>query len=214
MTRRRPQVYISSVIIGLLSDTHLPNLIRTLDELGPEPVEFLSKVDLILHSGDLTSPMVLDWLEQFAPVLCATGNNDPIPDPRCQDTQVFEIEGWRLGMIHSMEGQFRPMADLQRLFPAPVNVMVSGHTHEERIEYRDGVAMINSGSITFPHHKELRLGTVGLLELKPGWLNAEIMPLGETTGRPNPGQPLSMEVRMNGVKPQVTMHSPDADRPL
>ena len=208
-----PPGYISSVIIGLLSDTHLPNLIRTLDELGPEPVEFLSKVDLILHSGDLTSPMVLDWLEQFAPVLCATGNNDPIPDPRCQDTQVIDVEGWNLGMIHSMEGQFRPVADLQRLFPSPVNVMVSGHTHEERIEYRDGVVMINSGSITFPHHKELRLGTVGLLELKPGWLSAEIMPLGETTGRPNPGQSLSMEVRMNGVKPQVTMHSPDADRP-
>jgi len=46
--------------IGILSDTHLPNLIRYLDELGPEIAAFLSTVDLILHSGDLTSPMVLE----------------------------------------------------------------------------------------------------------------------------------------------------------
>ena len=200
------------MIIALLSDTHLPNMIRDLDELGPEPAEFLTKVDLILHGGDLTSPAVLDWLEQFAPVLCATGNNDPIPDPRCQDVQLLEVEGWRLGMVHSLEGQFRPIADLQRLFPDAVDIMVSGHTHEERIDHRDGVSMINSGSITFPHHKELRLGTVGLLELKPGWLNAEIIPLGETPGRPNPGRPYSLEVRLDGSKPGVTMRTPEAGR--
>ena len=67
--------------VGILSDTHLPGAIRTLDDLGPEPARVFSNVDLILHSGDLTSPSVLDWLEQFAPVLCSTGNNDPIPDP-------------------------------------------------------------------------------------------------------------------------------------
>lgn len=200
------------MIIALLSDTHLPNVIRDLGELGPEPAEFLTKVDLILHGGDLTSPAVLDWLEQFAPVLCATGNNDPIPDPRCQDVQLLEVEGWRLGMVHSLEGQFRPIADLQRLFPDAVDIMVSGHTHEERIDHRDGVSMINSGSITFPHHKELRLGTVGLLELKPGWLNAEIIPLGETPGRPNPGRPYSLEVRLDGSKPGVTMRTPEAGR--
>ena len=201
------------MIIGLLSDAHLPNVIRDLDELGPEPVEFLAKVDLILHGGDLTSPAVLDWLEQFAPVLCATGNNDPIPDPRCQDVQLLELDGWRLGMVHSMEGQFRPISDLQRLFPHAVDIMFSGHTREERIDHRDGVSMINSGSITFPDHKELRLGTAGLLELKPGWLSAEIIPLGETIGRPNPDQPFSLEVQLNGSEPQVTMQTPDAGRP-
>ena len=69
--------------IGLLSDTHLPALIRNLDELGPEPARFFESVDLILHGGDLTSPLVLDWLEQFAPVVCVTGNNDPIADQGC-----------------------------------------------------------------------------------------------------------------------------------
>jgi len=39
--------------IGLLSDTHLPGIIQSLDELGPEPANFFSTVDLIFHGGDL-----------------------------------------------------------------------------------------------------------------------------------------------------------------
>ncbi len=195
------------MIIGLLSDTHLPNLIRDLEELGPEPAEFLSSVDLILHGGDLTSPVVLDWLEKFAPVLCSTGNNDPIPDGRCEDVQVIEVDGWRIGMRHSLDGQFRPIPTLQRYFPQPVDIMVSGHTHEERLEHREGVTLVNSGSITFPHHKELRLGTVGLLDMAPNRLNAQVFPIGHTPGRPNPCQALSLEIHRNGDG-RVTVKNP------
>ncbi|HIC48550.1 MAG TPA: metallophosphoesterase, partial [Dehalococcoidia bacterium] len=171
--------------IGLITDTHLPGQIRDLGELGPLPQEFLSSVDLIMHGGDLTSPIVLDWCEQFAPVICSTGNNDPIPDPRMNEVQLLETDGWTIGMIHSLEGQFRPIEDLQRLFPKPVNIMISGHTHQERLEYREQVILINSGSITFPQHKEVRLGTVGILEIESGKLKVDIFPLGETPGSPN-----------------------------
>ena len=180
--------------IGLITDTHLPGQIRDLGELGPLPQKFLSSVDLIMHGGDLTSPIVLDWCEQFAPVICSTGNNDPIPDPRMKEVQILETEGWTIGMIHSLEGQFRPVEDLQKLFPKPVNIMISGHTHQERLEYREGVILINSGSITFPQHKEVRLGTVGILEIESRKLKVDIFPLGETPGSPNPGSRLYLEV--------------------
>ncbi len=180
--------------IGLITDTHLPGQIRDLGELGPLPQEFLSSVDLIMHGGDLTSPIVLDWCEQFAPVICSTGNNDPIPDPRMNEVQLLETDGWTIGMIHSLEGQFRPIEDLQRLFPKPVNIMISGHTHQERLEYREQVILINSGSITFPQHKEVRLGTVGILEIESGKLKVDIFPLGETPGSPNPGSRLYLEL--------------------
>ena len=180
--------------IGLITDTHLPGQIRDLGELGQLPQEFLSSVDLIMHGGDLTSPIVLDWCEQFAPVICSTGNNDPIPDPRMKEVQILETEGWTIGMIHSLEGQFRPIKDLQKLFPKPVNIMISGHTHQERLEYREGVVLINSGSITFPQHKEVRLGTVGILEIESQKLKVDIFPLGETPGSPNPGSRLYLEL--------------------
>jgi uncharacterized protein len=199
---------VSGMRIGIVSDTHLPNLIRQLDELGPEPARFFSSVDLILHSGDLTSPMVLDWLERFAPVVCTTGNNDPIADSRCLDVHVMEVYGWRLGMVHSLRRGFRPMAELQQLFPTPVDIMVAGDTHQERLEYRDGVVLLNSGSPTFPQHKDLRLGTVGLLQLAPNHLHAEIILLGQTPGRPNPGQPHRLEMQDGQVVSETPAEEP------
>ena len=195
LTRIAASHILAAMRIGIVSDTHLPNLIRSLDELGPEAATFFSNVDLILHSGDLTSPMVLDWLERFAPVVCTTGNNDPIVDARCQELHVMEVQGWRLGMVHSLRRGFRPMAELQQLFPTPVQIMIAGDTHLERLEYRDGVVVLNSGSPTFPQHKDLRLGTVGLLELAPNRLRAEIILLGQTPGRPNPGRPMTLEIQ-------------------
>ena len=180
--------------IGLLSDTHLPALVRNLDELGPEPANFFSGVDLILHGGDLTSPIILDWLEQFAPVLCSTGNNDPLTAPRMKEVQMLEVEGWRIGMVHMLDREFRPVSELQKAFPGPVDIIVSGHTHQEQLELRDDVVLLNSGSITFPHHKELRLGSVGLLELAPGRLHGEIFALGHTLGRPNPVTPMALDI--------------------
>ena len=180
--------------IGLLSDTHLPNAIRDLDGLGPEPALFFSTVDLILHGGDLTSPIVLDWLEQFAPVIAADGNNDSSQDPRSKEVQVLDAGGWKIGMVHNLDRQFRPVDELKKTFPEKVDIMVSGHTHQERLEFREGVLLLNSGSITFPRHKELRLGTVGLLELAPCRLHAEIILLGETPGRPNPCVPMSLDL--------------------
>ena len=51
--------------VGLISDTHLPSLMRQLDELGPECARFLETCDLILHGGDIVSRSVLDWCEQI-----------------------------------------------------------------------------------------------------------------------------------------------------
>jgi len=187
------------MLIGILSDTHLPGRIRSLDELGPQPSRFFAKVDLILHSGDLTSPIVLDWCEKFAPVLCSAGNNDPIKDHRMTDVVTLNESGWSIGMRHSLEGQSRPIADLQRLFPSAVDIMISGHTHQERLEYRDNVVLINTGSITFPQHKEVRLGTVGLLDLERDVLRAEIIPLGHSAGSPNPGTTMAIEINTGEV---------------
>ena len=116
--------------IGLISDTHLPNLIRHLDELGPEPAEFLATVELIMHGGDLTSPMVLDWLEQFAPVLCTTGNNDPIVDSRCKEVEILDVHGWRIGMVAiAVTGATMPLFELGYLPSTRVCLIFQANPH-------------------------------------------------------------------------------------
>src|SRR5262245_10706123 len=99
-------------------------------------------------------------------------------------------------MIHDMEPEERPIVELKKchLKDEHVDIIVTGHTHFERLDYRDGVLQINSGSPTHPHLWSTRLGTVGLLDLAPGKLTAKIVKLGETPGLPNPGVELSFDL--------------------
>jgi uncharacterized protein len=184
------------VRIGLISDTHLPQLIRQLDELGPQVGDFLSTVDLILHGGDVTAPAVLDWCAQYAELLVARGNNDRFKDPRMKDLVRLDIDGFRIAMVHELRPESRPMDQLlsQATQGDPVDVLIAGDTHVERLEYRDDVLFINSGSPTFPHHLEVRLGSVALVETAPGHIRAEVIKLGETPDRRNPIRPAHIEI--------------------
>jgi putative phosphoesterase len=173
--------------IGILSDTHMPG---SLKELWPEVGDAFAGVDLILHSGDICHPVVLDQLEQWAPVVAARGNNDLFgPDPRVADIQRLDIEGFRIAMVHDMEPEHEPIEELQRqyLHGDEADVMITGHTHLERLDWRDGVLQINSGSPVHPHLWSTRLGTVALLEIGPGSVRARITSLGQTDGLKNPG---------------------------
>ena len=94
-------------------------------------------VDLILHSGDIVHPIVLDQLESWAPVVAALGNNDFCAnDPRVALTQWVEIEGFRIAMVHDMEPEDEPIDALCRRYlrGQRPDVIVTGHTHYERMD--------------------------------------------------------------------------------
>jgi predicted phosphodiesterase len=141
----------------------------------------------------------LDWLEDIAPVLAALGNNDfGMDDPRVKPVQTLDVQGWMLGMVHDITSGVK--------FDSPVDIIVSGHTHYELLENRDGMVHINSGSATLPHHYSTRLGTVGILNVKPHLLTASTIRLGDgpmtcDTLLPNPGQELRLDVTRNGLHP-------------
>jgi putative phosphoesterase len=184
----------ADVRIGLLSDTHLSN---RRPALWDEVAALFRGLDLILHAGDIVSPGVLDWLAQFAPVKAARGNNDMgWDDPRMEDVQWLDLEGWRLAMVHDTEPEDRPMDIIieRELGGERPDILFTGHTHFERIEHRDGVVQINSGSPTQPHLFSNRLGSVGILELEPTLLRARIHSLGETEGMRNPAREIFLEL--------------------
>lgn len=181
--------------IGIISDTHMPADVRVLwDEVRLA----FEGADLILHSGDIVHPMVLDQLQAWAPVVAVEGNNDfGMVDPRVAPTQWLDIEGFRIGMVHDMEPEDEPIAGLQSRYLGGqhADVMITGHTHFERLDFRDGVLQLNSGSAVHPHLWSTRLGTVAILELAPGSMRAEIVRLGESEGLRNPG----IEYTFDGV---------------
>jgi len=92
-------------------------------------------------------------------------------------------------MVHDMEPEDRPIDYLCRRYldGEQPDVIVTGHTHVERLDYRDGVLQINPGSATLPHLWSTRLGTVALLEIGGGRVEGRILRLGHTPGLRNPG---------------------------
>jgi putative phosphoesterase len=185
------------VRIGLLADTHVPSTTRV---LWQEVRKVFQGVDLILHAGDLVTPDALDWCEELAPTLAARGNNDlGLEDPRIQDVQRLEVEGLRIAVVHDMEPEDRSVGYLidAYLKGDGADVIVTGHTHFDRIAFRDNVLQVNPGSPTLPRLWSTRLGTVGILELNAGTLAARIVRLGETPGKPNPGKSQAFEMDRN-----------------
>lgn len=186
--------------IGLISDTHSAGSGWDL----PKPIlDALKGCDLILHCGDLECIGVLDYLEQVAPVLAVRGYEDPRePGERLADTtRVVDVSGLKIGMVHDIQWPAPPIPTtpdgtglvypddglgdiLARKFGEPVDVVAFGDTHEELVEWKDGVLFINPGSPTYPGRKHVRgsLGTVALLEINNGEPTAWIVDVADGVG--------------------------------
>lgn len=119
--------------VGLVSDTH--NLLR------PEVLDYLRGSDHIIHAGDLCGHEVLQALAQLAPVTAVRGNNDRGPwAQRLEVRELLHLGGARILVVHDL-------ADLRQ---APetggAGTIVCGHSHQPRIEQRDGTLFVNPGS--------------------------------------------------------------------
>ena len=119
--------------VGVISDTH--GLLR------PEALAALAGVERIVHAGDIGAPEVLEALGRIAPVTAVRGNNDrerwaaDIPE-----TDVLEIGDVSLYVLHDLhELDLDPRA-------AGFAAVIAGHSHQPRMEERDGVLYLNPGS--------------------------------------------------------------------
>lgn len=119
--------------IGVISDTH--GLLR------PAAVERLVHVDHIIHAGDVGSPDVIAGLREIAPVTAIRGNIDTGEwASDYPDTDVVALDGRLLYVLHNLnELSLDPAA-------AGFDVVVSGHSHQPKIETIAGVLYLNPGS--------------------------------------------------------------------
>ncbi len=169
--------------IGLISDTHAMG-----KRLPQAVLNAFEGVDTILHAGDLVSQEILDALAEIAPVIAVHGNMDQ-PGTRLAlpDKTVIHAEDKRIGLIHGDR-----VPNPNRVLPPPIDYaalhaylfgefaaeppdcIVYGHTHAAHIATYQGVLMINPGSATRGSGGR---NTVGLLVIRDGRLEAEIIPL-------------------------------------
>src|SRR6202795_5295992 len=150
------------VTLGVISDTH--GLLR------PEAVEALRGTDGILHAGDVGAPEILEALAKIAPVTAVRGNVDTASWARAlPQTEVVEAGGVSIYILHDL-GQLdlKPEA-------AGFRVVVYGHSHQPKMEEKNGVLYFNPGSAG-PRRFRLPV-SVGRLTIAAGKVQAELVEL-------------------------------------
>ncbi|MFI5033058.1 MAG: metallophosphoesterase family protein [Reyranellales bacterium] len=149
--------------IGIISDTH--GLLR------PEACERLAGVDHIIHAGDIGRPEVIAGLRELAPTTAIRGNIDT--GPWADDhphTEWLTLGGRTFYVLHNLNDlDLHPAA-------AGIDVVVSGHSHQPKIETVDGVLYLNPGSAG-PRRFTLPIA-VATLELSGDTLRPQIHRLG------------------------------------
>jgi uncharacterized protein len=150
------------MVVGVISDTH--GLLR------PEAFEALKGVEHILHAGDVGNFDILDTLRKIAPVTAIRGNVDTHgPCAELLATEAVELGGCLVYMVHALEWiDIVPKA-------AGVGLVVFGHSHEPKVERREGVVYLNPGSAG-PRRFKLPV-TVARVRIEDGVVEAEIVKL-------------------------------------
>jgi putative phosphoesterase len=148
--------------IGVISNTH--GLLR------PQAVTALLGASLIIHAGDVGHADILGSLRQIAPVVAVRGNIDKQPwTADLPETEIVQVEGRVLYVLHNLD-------DLDLDPPtAGFHAVITGHTHQPKIETIGGVLYFNPGSAG-PRRFTLPI-CVGRLILSDGDLRAEVIEL-------------------------------------
>lgn len=159
--------------VGIIADTHLPDRQRMLPD-GLLPGLSAARVGLILHAGDIISPLVLDLCREIAPVTAVKGNRDwalKLPLLR-----TLDLYGVKVGLAHGHGGLGPYLRDkimqirydyhferyrnlLLAAFSAqanltshpdenttPVKVIIFGHTHVPELRWENGILFFNPGA--------------------------------------------------------------------
>src|SRR6202047_4369237 len=119
---------------ALVSDTH--GLLRE------SVIEALQQFDLglIVHAGDVGPRSLLQRLETIAPVVAVRGNVDH--ELACLPaTELISVNDRLIYVLHDLN-----LLDLDPGI-AGISMVVSGHSHQPKIDRRGDVLYINPGSI-------------------------------------------------------------------
>jgi putative phosphoesterase len=140
--------------IGLISDTH--GLVH------PRVPELFSRVDHIVHAGDVGGEHVLEALRSLAPLTYVDGNNDHATG---EDVRRFANGNLRFLLTHILPrpSKLAPRV-VESLREEPADLVVFGHSHLPHNERIGNVLYFNPASAG-PRRFDFPV-SVGLLEQK------------------------------------------------
>lgn len=144
--------------ILIVSDSHgrLYHFNRALDKVGP--------IDLLIHLGDLEGQKEeIEYLVD-CPTYMVSGNNDFFS--QLDREKLVSVGPYTVFLTHGHH--YGVNYGIERLVEAAkeqgANIAMYGHTHMPQILRREGIYIINPGSITLPR-QEGRIPTYILMEI-------------------------------------------------
>lgn len=175
--------------IGVLSDTHVPDL---LPALPARVLELFRGVDIILHAGDICDLRVLQQLEAIAQTYAVVGNRDSLQVKKyVQEAHRLEFANRAIGLIHghhawegslwargryALDHQARDQAMFAYVLHEfkDVHAVVFGHTHHPYMKMHGSVFLFNPGAVA-PLARQP--ATVGMLEIGENTIKGRILAL-------------------------------------
>ena len=148
--------------IAILSDTHVPSAAA---ELPGNAYKILEKADAIIHAGDFQVASVIDTLQSIAPFYGVCGNMDDHEiRQRLPVRRIIQLGGFAVGVMHGWGGPAGLEDRIRALFKDErIDVLVYGHSHRAKNEWKDGMLLFNPGSPTdsrFAQFKSLGVLTI------------------------------------------------------
>ncbi len=149
----------------VLADTHLT---AGLGKVGEQVLEAVAKADVVIHAGDITSRQALLELQALADTYAVLGNNDHDLIGVLPESQLLELEGMRVALVHDSGPRNGRPARLHRRFP-DAELVIFGHSHVPIDEFgMHGQVLFNPGSATQRRSQPHR--TFGRLRIANGRL--------------------------------------------
>lgn len=141
----------------IVSDTHRhnENLKNVLKKVG--------HIDMLIHCGDAegSEEEIRNMID--CPMSIVSGNNDFFT--RLPAEATFDIEGKRILLTH---GHYQHVSvGVERLVQDALtrgaDIVIYGHTHRPMMEIRNGIVVLNPGSISYPRQAD-RIPTYMIME--------------------------------------------------
>ncbi len=133
--------------IGVVSDTHVPGVYRSI----PENLwRALEGCDQVIHAGDFDGWETYSLFKKRFPTIAVVGNKDDFR--ACQEvpeSRILEVRGHTLGITHGRgPAAGLPQRVAQRWTGGPVDLIIFGHSHVAGIYDIHGQRLLNPGSAT------------------------------------------------------------------
>lgn len=150
-------------MIAVVSDSHVPTRAEKIPE---EFREKMKESDLIVHAGDFAEREVYNGIDEYGDLVAVKGNCDFFELP---NSEIFEIKGIDFGVYHGTGITPRGDTDTLRKIAVEdleVEVLITGHTHQEKIQKLDDCVILNPGSCTGVGGGSARESNPTMMEIK------------------------------------------------